>query len=472
MNARLSSLLTGLLLSFPVAACAVEYQVIDLGTLGGEASAANALNDRAQAVGWALDADGRTNAFIWQNGTLASLGFLPGGSHAIANAINRDGVATGQANVSPTNIHAFVWSDGTMTSIGTLGGSHSIGRGISDPGDITGSSGQTLDAHNHTFVWRDDQLIHITPYHNFYSCDAFDINADGIVCGITALWATNDRWWAYVWFDANGNGMHDAGEMMVLGSLGTIYSRGSMSGAHAINDSGQVVGWTSVTNSFFPQHAFLVTPSGGRWKIPEGSPDPANTLMQSLGVLGGPTNNSWARGINNRTWIVGTADMPAGTNQAFLWRNGAMLNLNHLIAPDSGWVLTHANGINDHNEIVGQGLVNGQTRAFLLRREGRITDVETLGWTETWTFTNEFAEVVTGENFHAESQVLHWSGIWHSDPEVPHVFTVESCIHLQNHDWAPVPPEGQWPSSGFSWTNQDLDSSRMRFFRVRADPAE
>ena len=43
-----------------------------------------------------------------------------------------------------------------------------------------------------------------------------------------------------------------------------------------------------------------------------------------------------------------------------------MVDLNHLISPASGWVLTSANGLNDSGSIVGTGLVNGQQRAFLL----------------------------------------------------------------------------------------------------------
>ncbi len=368
-----------LLASIHSPALAAEYQVIDLGTLGGGASAANALNDHAQVVGWALDADGRTNAFFWEHGVMVSLGFLPVGSHAIAMDINLHGEITGRASVSPTNFHAFQYSNGIMTSIGTLGGPNSIGRGINSAGDITGSSRQTNNTHNHTFVWRDGQLIHVTPYQNVFSCDAYDINADGIVCGITFLWATNDRWWGYVWNDDNENGIHDSGEMRVLGALGTYLSWGSMSGAHAINDSGQVVGWTGITNTVYPRHAFLVTPSNGVWKIPAGSPNPTNHLMQGLGVLGGPTNNSWAYGINNRTWIVGTADMPGGPNQAFLWRNGDMLNLNDLIDPDSDWVLTHALDINDSNEIAGHGLYNGQPRGFVLRASTGLSLVGTNG---------------------------------------------------------------------------------------------
>ena len=453
------------------AVAAVEYEPIDLGTLGGTNSVALGINNRSQVVGWSQDSNGWTQAFVWQNGTMAGLGFLPGGTNSAANAVNDSGQITGYSYVSATNSHTFLYVSNGLIDLGTLGGPNSAGRGINNSEDIAGSSRQTNDTHNHTFVWRDDQLIHIPPYHDFYSCDAYGINEEGRVCGITALWATSDRWWAYVWHDDNGNGIDDDGEMDVLGSLGTIYSIGSQSAAAALNDVGQVVGWSCITNVLVPKHAILVTSSNGQWKVPAGSPNPANSLMRDLGVLGGPTNSSWARAINNRSWVVGSADLPTGTNQAFLWRNGVMLNLNDLIDPASGWVLTDARGINEHNEIVGIGLFNGQSRAYMLRHDGRITDVEPMGWTETVVITNETDEVVTQDVFHVESHVIHWAGIWTTNAGVSPVFTVEYCDLLLPGHWVPFAPTSQWPIAENFWTNRDFGNGEMGFFRVRATEA-
>ena len=43
-----------------------------------------------------------------------------------------------------------------------------------------------------------------------------------------------------------------------------------------------------------------------------------------------------------------------------------MQKLNKLIAPNNGWVLGQANGINDAGQIVGYGTIGGQTHALLL----------------------------------------------------------------------------------------------------------
>ena len=469
---RIVSVVAAWRLAAGIASAEAEYQVVDLGTLGGASSAALGINDRSQAVGWSRDSNGVMQAFVWQNGTMTGLGFLPGGTTSVANAINNAGEITGYSYVSATNLHAFRHAGGGLIDLGTLGGPNSIGRGINDLGEVTGYSGHAADAHNHTFVWRNGDLIHVAPYHDFYSCDAYGINEEGRACGITALWAASDRWWAYVWHDDNGNGIDDSAEMKVLGSLGTIYSIGSQSAAAALNDVGQVAGWSCITNAAVPKHAILVTASNGQWKIPAGSPDPANSLMRDLGVLGGPTNSSWARAINNRSWIVGGADMPSGTNQAFLWRNAVLFNLNDLIDPASGWVLTDAHGINEHNEIVGTGLLDGQSRAYLLRQDGRITGVEPKGWTETMVFTNEAAEVVTQAIFHVESHVIHWAGIWTTNADITPGFTVEYSDTLHPGHWIPFAPTSQWPIVENFWTNRQFGEGAKGFVRVRASAGD
>jgi hypothetical protein len=130
----------------------------------------------------------------------------------------------------------------------------------------------------------------------------------------------------------------------------------------------------------------------------------------SLQVIHDPaTMFSEAYAINNSTWVVGAyrpattgkaaATAPirradalrhaaAGTSadsltrrgepgagftvasasdlRAFLWRNGVIEDLNTFIDASSGWTLVEATGINNAAQIVGYGVRNGVTRAFLL----------------------------------------------------------------------------------------------------------
>ena len=426
-----------------------EYTLFDLGTLGGDSSAALGVNDLGQVVGWARDADGKTNAFLWQNGSMESLGFLPGGSNSTATAINNKGEITGHSTLSNGYYHAFLFVSNSLTDLGTLGGRQSWARRINEQTEITGSSqllsNNPTSSDPESFLWRSNQFTHIPPFHNYYSCDGNGINEEGFVCGITFLWATNDRWWAYVFHDDNGNGLCDSGEMKLLGTLGVQYSFGSYSGANAINDLGQVVGWTCLTNTPNPQHAFWITPTNGQWKIPAGSPNPTNSLMKDLGALESPSRNSTANDINNQAWIVGNSSFSTGTNQAVLWRDGSIENLNDLIVAHTGWTLTDATAINEQNEIVGSGLVQGQQRAFLLRKGGRITQAI----------------------HQVEEPTLQWDGVW--SPNDTTFFTVEYCDSLETPHWLPVEPASQWPTTNTTWTPSNSIPAPVRFFRIRAE---
>ena len=62
-----------------------------------------------------------------------------------------------------------------------------------------------------------------------------------------------------------------------------------------------------------------------------------------------------------------TRSMPRVPPRAFLSEAGAaMVDLNTLLPPASGWVLLSANAINDAGQIVGEGTFNDEPRAFLL----------------------------------------------------------------------------------------------------------
>ncbi|MDD4117560.1 MAG: MBG domain-containing protein, partial [Kiritimatiellae bacterium] len=363
------------------AAAAPEYWPIDLGTLGGTQSAALGLNDAGQVVGWARNAGGSIEAFVWSNGTLTGLGFLPGGTTSVARAINNHGQITGDAYVSPTNYHGFVYSNGLMTSIGTWGSAKSRPRAINDRGELAGSSPPTnYPAINNAFWWHSNQFVQIqSTMAADRSCDAYGINEDGMICGTMFLYSSNPRWWAYVWRDDNGNGSSETEETRFLGSLAVDDSGGEYSQATDVNNLGQAVGWTGITNTIFPRHAFLVTSTNGTWKDPAGTSHPFNSLMSDLGALESPDQNSYANAINDRSWIVGTSTTGSGTNQAFLWRDGVMTNLNDLIDAGSGWVLTNAAAINEYNEIAGSGLYYGQPRAFLLRSSSGLSVLGTNG---------------------------------------------------------------------------------------------
>jgi probable HAF family extracellular repeat protein len=133
-----------------------------------------------------------------------------------------------------------------------------------------------------------------------------------------------------------------------LGSFG-----GTPSEAYAINDAGQVVGFSQ--DALSRNRAFI-------WS--EG-------VMQGLGTLGGQT--SWAYSINNSGQVVGIAQTFQEKNLAFLWHNGSMQNLG------IGTVSSRAEGINDSGSVVGGRNDEGIPQRAFLWTDGELTDLGTLG---------------------------------------------------------------------------------------------
>lgn len=136
--------------------------------------------------------------------------------------------------------------------------------------------------------------------------------------------------------------LYSGGTMSDLGTLG-----GSYSSARGINDSGQAVGF-SYTAGDSAQHAFLY--SGG--------------TMSDLGTLGGAS--SAALGINDSGQVVGQSSTLGNGTHAFLYSRGTMTDLNSLLPNGSGWTLLEAQAINSSGQITGYGFFNGQGHAFLL----------------------------------------------------------------------------------------------------------
>lgn len=118
--------------------------------------------------------------------------------------------------------------------------------------------------------------------------------------------------------------------------LGTLGSN-SITYPMAINNAGQVVGYTRTTSAFTApwrsgNHAFL-------WQ---------NNTMTDLGSLGGTYKS--ALGINNLGQVVGFSQTQDGIEHAFLWQNSAMVDLGTL---GGEYNSSRANKINDLGQVIG-----------------------------------------------------------------------------------------------------------------------
>lgn len=212
-----------------------------------------------------------------------------------------------------------------------LGGLAASANAINNLGQIVGSSQDLLyqTSRAQPFISGPDHLLPLVP-HIADGGTAYAINGRAQVAGVLSGHA--------FLFDGV---LHDLGTLSPLSY--------AQSEAHGINDAGTVVGWTASADYF--THAFVY----------------ANGRMTDIGTLGGI--NSYASGINNLGQVVGFSyTNNFGTDHAFLYEQGQLLDLNNLLDPAVApyWYLAGATAINDAGQIVGSGQGPGGTGGFLL----------------------------------------------------------------------------------------------------------
>lgn len=307
---------TFLLISAPGAGAAPLYHFSFLPTgFYGEQ-----LNDVGQIVG---TADGAAN--IYTDGAITS--FVGG----VGAGINNHGDITGF--LTPFN-EAFTITGGQFTNIDPIVAGpniESFGVAINDHGTVGGNifvGGE----HTRGFLLHDGTVEEIGTFGGDYS-PLEAINNHGAATRYAAFEGPAGGYFhAYLY---QGGTLQD---------LGTLTGAGESSGLD-INDLGQVVGWSAGTPFLY---------SGG-----------SMVALTAPNEFGGAAN-----ALNDAGDIVGfsySSLSPGETGRhAFLYANGAMVDLNTLVDTPGDWKLTDARDINAVGQILGTACQSGNCVSVLL----------------------------------------------------------------------------------------------------------
>ena len=321
---------------------APDYVIIDLGAIGDDNSYGHALNNYGHATGYA-DVDGNSHAFCWKCGEMLELEVLEQEHNSVGWGISDYEQIAGYYYTASTDANAYVWEDGNFIDLGTPDSYPVKAYGINIQGQVTGyytlSSGETR-----AFVW------HNPPNESPYWEDMND----------WGLFDTNSVAFA----------ISDYGDL--AGYLQSEGIEGFISYKRDIRNVGQYLS----KDTYLHDIQDINDPNEERvaagYYDDDGTYRAVQYKQKSLTPLDslGP-GDSWAYGINAARDIVGISD-----GNAFLWRDGAINNLNNHFAfyrKDGGggkdsnwWNLTDAYAINEEGQIVGFGTIDGNTHAFRL----------------------------------------------------------------------------------------------------------
>ena len=329
-----------------------------INNLGANSHSIAAINNKGQVAGTLTLTNNSNNAFLFNDSNsngqvdpeeIQVLSPIAGGSYSYATDVNDERIVVGYSGIAgnPKIRHGFIQlGDNSPSDLGTLGGKNSVATAINKTNTVVGYS-NTSNGQTHAFEFVDfngngikdttETLVDLSqvsnPIQGSYS-QATGINTLGHIVGSSN--ANSQTQQAFFWDKLTGTK-----------SIGTL-AGGNTSQATDINDLDKVVGYS--TNSHGATHGFT-------WQKDKGILD--------LGTLGG--DSSQALAINNKGDIVGTSlTQNNASSHAVVWKGGQITDLNSLVNPKLGWVLTQANSINDAGQISGVGILNGQQHSFIL----------------------------------------------------------------------------------------------------------
>ena len=218
----------------------------------------------------------------------------------------------------------------------SIGSVNTRGLGMNEQGTVVGQYKCPIWTTTEAFLWTPEggfSTLQRPP--GVISASAVDINEQGVICGTMIVDGLGFRGFVY-----------ENGEWT---ELPTVLPEAGWSFAHAISNSGVVVGDRSVAEDVAPRTAYL-------WSRADGFVD--------LGVMDGPISS--ATGLTEVGTLVGWTGNGGSISDTFIWQDENLT----LLGPIPGGLTSTAHAVSENGLIVGRGRIpmkgfsTGIPRAF------------------------------------------------------------------------------------------------------------
>jgi uncharacterized membrane protein len=275
---------------------------------------------------------------------------------------------------------AFLWKKGNFHFFPMLKGSSGCGPSdVNDAGEMVGTCSFGED--KKYFVYRNSKLIDLGDAPWMF--ENIRINNRGQILlqkdeGVShGMLLENGRRKSLgsMWpLDLNDNGQVAGFKGVLNTTKNKIHQRGTAwaviweNGSEvSAGNNGSLSGFINNKRDFilldqspmkYPRTSSLVLIRGGQ-RVELGSYISGPSKKDNVGF-------TFSTGINDTCQIIGTTMGGESKERAVLWEDGRWQNLDDLVSPNSGWVFTTADSINQRGQIIGQGKYHGERQSFLL----------------------------------------------------------------------------------------------------------